>query len=791
MLRQIPVAAGTNRLLSCLFVFLATAAGYKERGLDLHSFVFPSDLSTRDAGEFRSKNANKRAVTVADTILMTRIAGHKAMLHPGGSLSQDFALFSPDGKRFVIITKKGNLENNSMEYSMLLYQVDEIFARPHPRTLVSFASSSNREGINEPSWFDNDTIGFLGEGPGERTQLYSVNCNTGERRRLTNHPTSLLTYSVAELNGRIAYVAEASSAQIKSDAPSGFHVYGESLPDILIGHSTNSVDSELFVVDSGAAHPARLEVRNKFPTSPVFLSPNGRYLIVQTNVTEVPDPWREYRDRQGYLNRMFNLQIRDGAPTWVRRYDLIDVQTGESRVLVNGPVSSWTGSEVTWLPDSRSVIVTGVFLPLDVPESKERQARKTDPATVEVTVPAFAITRITKQDSKVIKWDSRTQTLQLKSRKSTTPHIDSYHRKVDGWELVGRASTFETNSELQVSTEQDLNTPPQIIVLNPATGQRVSLPDLNPQFEKLTFGRVEVIKWPAGDGRVVEGGLYLPPDYVQGRRYPLVIQTHGFSPNEFWIDGPFSTADAAQPLASKGLIVLQVPDERDFRFSGTPEEAPRMMQNYESAIDYLQVKGMIDSDRVGIVGFSHTCWLVKYTLTHSRHHFAAAVSADGLDGGYFQYLAFANQGEFTESYREKIIGAPPFGDGLALWFKRSPGFQLDKVQTPVLIQAIGTYSLVGEWEWFAGLVRLNKAVDLVYISDGFHILQKPSERLISQQGALEWFCFWLKGEEDADPGKAEQYARWRKLRALHATGDGNHARESLLQVQKCDGRSPD
>jgi hypothetical protein len=31
---------------------------------------------------------------------------------------------------------------------------------------------------------------------------------------------------------------------------------------------------------------------------------------------------------------------------------------------------------------------------------------------------------------------------------------------------------------------------------------------------------------------------------------------------------------------------------------------------------------------------------------------------------------------------------------------------------------------------------------------------------------LDWFCFWLKGEEDPDPIKAEQYAAWRAFREL-------------------------
>jgi hypothetical protein len=33
---------------------------------------------------------------------------------------------------------------------------------------------------------------------------------------------------------------------------------------------------------------------------------------------------------------------------------------------------------------------------------------------------------------------------------------------------------------------------------------------------------------------------------------------------------------------------------------------------------------------------------------------------------------------------------------------------------------------------------------------------------------VDWFCFWLKGEEDPDPDKAEQYKRWRELRKLQS-----------------------
>ena len=82
------------------------------------------------------------------------------------------------------------------------------------------------------------------------------------------------------------------------------------------------------------------------------------------------------------------------------------------------------------------------------------------------------------------------------------------------------------------------------------------------------------------------------------------------------------------------------------------------------------------------------------------------------------------------------------------------------------MEADNPMSLFFEWEWFAGLSRLTKPVDLIYIPDGSHALVKPWERMTSQQGDVDWFCFWLKGEEDPDPEKAEQYARWRELRKL-------------------------
>src|SRR5260370_712615 len=112
-------------------------------------------------------------------------------------------------------------------------------------------------------------------------------------------------------------------------------------------------------------------------------------------------------------------------------------------------------------------------------------------------------------------------------------------------------------------------------------------------------------------------------------------------------------------------------------------------------------------------------------------------------------------------------GAAPFGEGLKVWMKNSPGFNLDKVETPVRLVALGGSSALGAlWEWYAGLSLQKKPVDFVVIPDAAHIYGKPSECMLKQQGVVDWFRFWLKGEEDPDPAKVEQYARWRELRKV-------------------------
>src|SRR5205807_7980587 len=118
---------------------------------------------------------------------------------------------------------------------------------------------------------------------------------------------------------------------------------------------------------------------------------------------------------------------------------------------------------------------------------------------------------------------------------------------------------------LDVTIEEDLNLPPKIYATD-HSGRKTLLMDLNPDFASLQFGKVELVEWNVTPKLKVKGGLYFPPDYREGQKYPVVIQTHGFTEKRFSMDGlnEWSNGYAARPLAAEGFVVLQTYVAEDF-----------------------------------------------------------------------------------------------------------------------------------------------------------------------------------------------------------------------------------
>jgi dipeptidyl aminopeptidase/acylaminoacyl peptidase len=754
-------------LLSCL---LLLGSAYNRAS----SSVQPAELLVSDtsASQSATKGLTKRHVTVADSIEMTRLADQSYT--DGAPSSGIVAKFSPDGKHFVIVLKRGDLERNINEYSLVLFETAKVFESPGPEVLISLGSSSNRSAIDNVLWLDdNDTILFLGERAGEPAQLYSLECSSKKLRKLTNHATSLTSF-VSSANGEtVVYAAENPAPFLtNSVARTGIAVTSDLVTDLIRGsYQGNEIgDVSLFVKRLGKESEVSIATQGRiWNLLPMLLSPDGAHLLVQVQAAHIHDTWHEYEDKFLQMSMRHPALPESRAYTYLYQYELVDTFTGGSQVLVDAPIGSF-GSEMAWSPDSKSVVVSDVFLPLNVDDPAEHSLRKEHTFLVEFAVASRQFVKISHDDLKLKNWDPTTGYIacdsgRLNSDKGqTTPKV-YFWKSGEIWSKVAVPEDKKKPSQLDILLVEDMNSPPRIVAVDPIGDRKSLLMDLNPQFRNLTLARVEEVTWKDSHGNEVKGGLYWPPDYVTGQKYPVVIQTHGWNRDRFWMDGPWPTAFAAQALASNGFFVVQVPDP-DLNLWDTPKEALRSMASYEGAIDYLDRRRLIDRNRVGITGFSRTYWYVTYTLTRSKYHFAACALADGVDYGYFQYMAFSNASLGLSGEYEHLYGGLPFGKGLAQLQKRAPAFHMDKVKTPLRIQTMGPTSVLGDWQWYSGLSQLGKPVEMIYLPEGTHILEKPWDRIVSQQGNVDWFRFWLKDEEDADPAKVNQYKRWRELRNL-------------------------
>lgn len=704
------------------------------------------------------RSSAKRPVTVADMVRMNKIVGDET--YDVGPVKP--AVFSRDGRRFAVLIQRGDLQRNTVATSILVFRADQAFDRPRPDTILTFASSSNRPAIANVQWLPGDTaLVFLGERPKELPQVYVVSLKTRAIKALTVSRTVVLTYNLSPSGDRFVYVAEApkDSAALEANAARGFVVKQE-IRELFEGNYVgqgDAVEQEMFAVSLGD----RRRVKIKFAGlgdcyGDPKISPNGRYATMACRLPAMPPEWRNYENG-----------LRGFAVVPVAA--LIDLERGLAEPLIDAP---WYRAAFEWLPDGSGVLARNTLLPFGGVDDAERLARRTQRATVVIDPTTRAMVIVARRDSlEVVRWDATGRGVVVRSTSTDKGEL-GFKREGSSWVSTSPASIAVTSGgagtlKIDVLVEEDLNTPPRIVATN-GSGKRAVVFDPNPQFAQLAFGREEVFHWNNVDGQW-EAGLYYPVGFAPGKRYPLVIQTHGFSPERFQIEGYATTGYAAQALAGAGIVVLQVgdgPRAAARRTSSSAEEGPFNVRGLEAAIDTLDKMGLIDRSKVALEGWSRTTYHVRYMLTHSSYPIAAALISDGVDFSYLRYLI---DSDLFRTTAEGMNGGIPVGDTMRTWRERVPSLNPDKIKAPVRIESIPYPDGGGpltQWELYTLLKRLNKPVELVYYPRGQHQLLKPWERMSSQGGAFDWFRFWLKGEEDSDPAKKEQYERWRAMRKI-------------------------
>ena len=216
-----------------------------------------------------------------------------------------------------------------------------------------------------------------------------------------------------------------------------------------------------------------------------------------------------------------------------------------------------------------------------------------------------------------------------------------------------------------------------------------SLAESYPTIAPEQVGVVRPIHYAAADGLDIPGYLTLPPGFEDPSGLPLVVLPHG---------GPASHDVAgfdwwAQALASRGYAVLQ-PNFRGstgyglaFLEAGYGEWGRKMQTDLSDGVRWLAAEGIIDPDRVCIVGASYGGYAAMAGLTLDAGVYRCAVAVAGVSDLRRMVNWEARQEGRNDSqtvrYWNRFMGAARLNDRAldAL----SPARLADKAEGPLLL----------------------------------------------------------------------------------------------------------
>jgi dipeptidyl aminopeptidase/acylaminoacyl peptidase len=171
----------------------------------------------------------------------------------------------------------------------------------------------------------------------------------------------------------------------------------------------------------------------------------------------------------------------------------------------------------------------------------------------------------------------------------------------------------------------------------------------------------------------------------------------------------------------------------------------------EPAVQAAIASGMVDPDRVGLVGHSWGGYQTAFAVTQTDI-FSAAVAGAPLTNLFSMYLSvYWNSGGTDAKIFEVSQGRMevPFWEDVESYRLNSPVFFVDQLNTPLLV-AHGTDDGAVDFnqgvEYYNAARRANKDfVLLVYNGENHGNRQKPNQ-LDYHRRIIQWLGHYLKGE---------------------------------------------
>ncbi len=310
-------------------------------------------------------------------------------------------------------------------------------------------------------------------------------------------------------------------------------------------------------------------------------------------------------------------------------------------------------------------------------------------------------------------------------------------------ERISGAASFTPDLGAGIYLKSSPERPLEIVHFS--QGQERGLTRLHDGVRSLPRMRSRVVRWKASDGLPVEGILWLPFDYQEGKRVPLLVELHG-GPTGVTLDSfPVPRIYPTQVFLQQGIAVFS-PNFRgssnygaEFRQKNALSQGIGDFDDVMTGIDRLVADGIADADRLGVMGWSYGGYLTGNVITKTARFKAASVGAPAVD-----WITYYGEFDGAKEVLWTYFGGTPWQVPES-YIRHSSRTGLKNIRTPTLLQ-VGSEDINHNHEIYQALTDLNVPVEYVVYPREGHGIAEPAHQRDLMERNLRWFRKWVAGE---------------------------------------------